>query len=83
MRPSWLMKFGVLCLNQLVRSKKLKEKKIHRTSPIETVLLVPTAVGSYNDTRAHTHAHKHTRSSIVRGCHKGKSLKRGCCTVSI
>ena len=47
------------------------------------LFLLRTAVGSYYDTHAHTHAHEPTGRSTVRGCHKGKSLKarplyRGC-----
>ena len=33
-------------------------------------------------TRANTHAPEPTRRSTVRGRNKGKSLKRGCCTVA-
>ena len=32
--------------------------------------------------RIRTHTHKPTRRSTVRGGHKGKSLKRGCCAVA-
>ena len=32
--------------------------------------------------RTCTHAHKPTRRGTVRGCHKGKSFMRGCCTVA-
>ena len=46
-------------------------------------LLVPTSVGPDNDVYAQTRALVNTHAeATVRGGHKGKSLKRGCCTVA-
>ena len=55
--------------------------KLNGTSVLQTVFLDSTAVGCFNDTRTNKHAHEPTRKSAVRGCLKGKSLTRGCCTV--
>ena len=46
------------------------------------LFLVLNAMASYNDAHAHTCTHEPTHRSTVRSCHKGKSLKRGCCTVA-
>ena len=35
-----------------------------------------------HSSRKRTHTHQPTRRSTVHVCHKGKSLKRGCCTVA-
>ena len=35
-----------------------------------------------HSSRTRTHTHELTRRSTVRGCHEGKSLKRGCCTIA-
>ena len=61
-------------------ASKMKKEKLNCTSLLDTaVFLVPTAVGSYN-TQARTLTN--TRRSTVRGCHQGKILKHGCCTVA-
>ena len=66
--------------------KKIKNNnKLISTNIVETVFLVPTAVGSYDDTRArtrHKDADEPIRRSTIRGCQKGKSLERGSCTVA-
>ena len=62
--------------------RAIKKKAEWHLSLLLRLFLVPTAVGSYNDTRTHTQAHEPIGRSTVRGCHKGKSLKRGCCTVA-
>ena len=66
-------------------SKHEKEQqKLHGNSILEIVFVVPTAGGSYNDTRTQAHAHEPARRrSTVRGCHKRKRLEarllyRGC-----
>ena len=35
-----------------------------------------------HSSRTRTHTHEPKRRNTVHGCHKGKSLKRGCCTVA-
>ena len=60
----------------------MKRKAELRLSLLQSVFLVPTAVGSYNDTHAHTRTLTNTRTSTVVAVTKdNKQLKRVCCTV--
>ena len=59
---------------------KKNNQKRNIASVLAAVVLVPIVVGSYNNTHARTRTL--TRGSTVSGCHKGESLKRGCCTAA-